>query len=182
MNLRDSRSSTIAVSMLSTSQTKIGRGKVAVVGRQAHAARVNESAILPVEPDRPAAMTIDEAGDLLVQLPERHFDDRQRSLVGDAQAAMAPGLDAELACQLVDAPAAAVHDHRFHADQAKQRDVASEAGLERRIDHRIPAQADHQRLAVVGANVGQRLGENPGFGVGGHRVRAADARRRPWPG
>ena len=81
---------------------------------------------------------------------------------------MAPGLDAELARQLVDAPAAAVHDDRFHSDQAQQRDVARESRLERRIGHRIAAEADHQRLAVVGANVGQRLGEDAGFGIGGH--------------
>ncbi len=95
---------------------------------------------------------------------------------------MAPGFDAELARQLVDAPPAAVHDYRFHADQSQQRDIAREASLERRIGHRVAAEPDHQRLAVVGADVGQRLGEDAGFGVGGHRVRARLSRRLPWPG
>ena len=81
---------------------------------------------------------------------------------------MAMRLDTHPARQLVDAPAAAVHDDRLHSDQAQERDVAREAGLERRIGHRVAAKADHQRFAVIGADVRQRLGENLGLVRGRH--------------
>ena len=91
--------------------------------------------------------------------------------------------NAHLLHQLVDAPAAAVHDDGLHADEAQQRDVAREAGLERGVGHRIAAEADHQRLARERADVGQRLGERARLEIGGdgrgHR-RPRASRKRKW--
>ena len=136
--------------------------------RQRHLARVDETSVLSVQAHRPAAVSVDESGQLLVELVERHLDHGQRALVGDTQAAMPPAFHAHLAHERVDPPAAAVDDDRLHSHRAQQRDVAREAGLERRIGHRITAETDHQRLAVIRADIRQRLGEDPGFGIGGH--------------
>ena len=55
--------------------------------------------------------------------------------------------------ELVNVPAATVHDDGLHAHEAKERDVARKACLERRIGHRAAAETNHQRLAMKGANV-----------------------------
>src|SRR5207248_4151359 len=67
------------------------------------------------------------------------------------------------------APAATVNHDRLHANEPQQRDVARESGLENGIGHRVTAEANHQRLAVVGADVRQRFGEDACFGIGDGR-------------
>src|SRR6202011_2621896 len=114
-----------------------------------HAMRMDEASVLTVEAYRFGAMLVDEPGKLLIELGKRHLDDRQGSLIGHAHAAMAAALDAHLAHQLIDAPAAAVNDDRPHSHQPQQRDVASEAGHQRRIGHRLSTEADDERLPVV---------------------------------
>ncbi len=149
-------------------------GRVVLLRRQGHRPRVDEATVLAVQPDRPAAMHIDEPGQLLVELVERHLDDGQRALVGHAQAPVPPALQAHLPHQLVDAPAAAVHDDGLHAHRAQQGNVAGEAGLECRVGHRIPAEADDEDLAVIGADIRQRFRQHAGFGIGGHGGSGAD--------
>src|SRR5436309_501817 len=114
------------------------------------AATTRGSISLPMTPssNRASAMLIDECRQFLIELAQRHFDDRQCALVGDAQSAITLPLESHLPHELVDVPTAAVHDDRLHADEPKQRDVARETGLERRIGHRATAEADHDRLAV----------------------------------
>jgi hypothetical protein len=96
------------------------------------------------------------------------IDHGQRSLVGHAHTAMPAAFDAHLPHQLVDAPAAAVNDNRLHSHQPQQRDVASETGHERRIGHRVSAEADDEYLPVVRVDVRKRFGQNTAFGIGGH--------------
>ena len=133
---------------------------------------------LAVEPDGAAAKAVHEPRELLVELGEHHLDHRQRTLVGDSQAALAPRLDAGLPEHLVDAPAAPVDDDRLHPDETQERDVAGESRLERGIHHRGPAEADHERRSVEGADVGERLCEDAGFLGGQHWDHASSARSR----
>ena len=91
-NWRDSRSSISAVSMLSTSPTNPRSGASGSSAGTRHRARVDEAPVLAVEPDRASAVLVDERRELLVELAQRHLDDVERALVGDAHAAVAPAL------------------------------------------------------------------------------------------
>ena len=72
--------------------------------------------------------------------------------------------------QVVDLRAAAVDDHRIHADQLEQHHVAREAFLQLRIGHGVAAVLDDDGLVEEALDVGQRLGEDPGLGGGGNGV------------
>jgi hypothetical protein len=61
------------------------------------------------------------------------------------------------------------HD-RIDADQFHQHDVAGEALVQRRVDHRVAAELDHDRASGETLDVRQRLREDAGDvegGVGG---------------
>ena len=67
--------------------------------------------------------------DLAVHLADQHHaGDVERLGVGDPQAVAELGLLAEPGHQLADLRAAAVDDHRQHADRAHQHDVLGERG------------------------------------------------------
>ena len=129
---------------------------------------VDETTVLTVEPDRAAAVPVDEARQFLVEFAECHFDDRERAFIRHPHAAMAPVLDAHLLRQFIDAPTPAVHHDGLHADRSQQCDVARESGLEHGVGHRLPAEAHDERPAVIRADVRQRLGEYPPFVDAGH--------------
>ena len=114
----------------------------------------------PVRPDRLAALLVDEADDLLVELAQHHLDDVHHALVGHAHALAELALDAHLLQQVADLRAAAVHDHGVHADQLQHHDVAREAGLQVGVGHRVAAVLDDDGAIVEAADVGQRLGED----------------------
>ena len=59
---------------------------VARVALQQHLPRMDERAVLSGEPDRLAAVLVDEADDLLIELAQHHLDDVHHALVGDAHA------------------------------------------------------------------------------------------------
>jgi hypothetical protein len=86
-----------------------------ILRRQRHPAGVDETPVLPIQADRPAALRVDEPRQFLIELVERHLDDGQRALVGHAQAAVPPAFHSHLAHERVDTPAAAVHDDRLHS-------------------------------------------------------------------
>jgi hypothetical protein len=163
----DSSRWTSSVSMPATSPTKPDVDAVARAMRH----RADEAAVLPVDAHRAPAVPVDQPGQLLVDLVERHLDDGERLRVGHAHAVVAARRHSHRREQLVDAPAAAVHDDRLHADQPQQRHVAREVLLERRVGHRASAEAHDDRLAVVGAQVRERLGERVGDGGGVGHVR-----------
>ena len=113
-------------------------------------------------------------------------------VVGDAHALPELALDAHLLQQVADLRAAAVHDHRVHADQLQHHDVAREARLERGLGHRVAAVLDDDRLVVEALDVGQRLGQDlrleggvdgvdrhDGVSIGRCRVCGDCTRRRP---
>ena len=156
------------VSMLLDVADESQCGRVGIVGRRRDGTRADEAPILSVQAHRAAALAIDEGDQLLVELAQRHFHERHRALVGDAMPAIASRFVTHLAHQLVDAPAAAVHDDHFHPDEAKQRNIAREAGLELRLGHRLSAEAHDDRLAVERAQVGKRFREDAAFVEGRH--------------
>src|SRR5439155_27276662 len=82
---------------------------------------------------------------------------------------------------LVDLRAAAVHDHRIHADELQQHHVVGEAALEPLVGHCVAAVLDHDGLAVKTLDVGQRFGEDIGLvgrSLGGVAHRHAHLERR----
>ena len=99
---------------------------------QQHLARVDERAVLAGEPDRLAAVLVDEADDLLVELAQHHLDDVHHAVVGDAHALPELALDAHLRQQVADLRPAAVHDDGVHADELQHHDVAREPRLQLR--------------------------------------------------
>ena len=121
---------------------------------------MDERAVLPGQADRLAAVLVDEADDLLVELAQHHLDDVHHPVVGDAHPLAELALDAHRLQQVADLRPAAVDDHRVHADQLQHHDVAREARLERGLRHRVAAVLDDDRLVVEAPDVGQRLGED----------------------
>ena len=76
-NSRDSsRSISVGVDALDVADEAEVRRVAPIVGRRAPSAGVDEAAVLAVEPDRAAAVPVDEPDELLVELVERHFDHR----------------------------------------------------------------------------------------------------------
>ena len=84
-------------------------------------------AVLAAQPDRLAALGADPADDLLVDgAGENHLDHLDGRLVGDAQARLELGPDAELRQHVADLRAAAMHDDRLQARLLEQHDVLGE--------------------------------------------------------
>ncbi len=138
-----------------------------------HLARVDERTVLAGETDRLAAMLVDEADDLLVQLAQDHLDDVHHALVGDAHPLTKFTLDTHLHQQVADLRSATVDDHRVHSDQLQHDDVARETCLQRGLRHRVAAILDDDGLVVEPPDVRQCLGEDLRLergvdGVGGH--------------
>jgi hypothetical protein len=98
--------------------------------------------------------------DFLVELAQHHLDHVHHVLVGDAHALAKLALDAHLLQQIADLRPAAVDDDGVHPDELQHHDVAGESGLEMRLDHRVAAVFDDDRLVVEALDVRQRLGEN----------------------
>ena len=148
----------------------------------------NETAVFPGEPDRFAAVPVDEIHDLLVdEAAEHHLDHVHGFGVGDAHAVDEPRLLADPIEQLADLRAAAMHDDRAHSDQLHQDDVTCEAALERIAFHRRSAVLDDDGPALKPLNVRQRLGEDfcgahCRLGISGHGAALSRrARRSPDP-
>ena len=143
------------------------------VALEQHLAGVDECPVLAGQADRPAAVLVDQADDLLVKLAQNHFHDVHDLFVGDAHALAKLARDAHRLQEVADLRSAPVHDDRVHADQLQHDDIASEACLERGLGHRVAAILDDDRLVVEALNVGQCLGQNLGFersggGLEGH--------------
>jgi hypothetical protein len=122
--------------------------------------RARERAVLAGQPDRLSTLLVDEPDDLLVELAQHHLHHVHHLLVGHAHALAELALDAHLRQQVADLRAAAVHDHRIHADELQHDDVAREAGLQRRLGHRVAAVFHDDRIVVKLLDVRQRLGED----------------------
>ena len=106
--------------------------------------RGDHVAVLAAQADRPAALGVDEADDLLVdRAGEHHLDDLDGRLVGDAQAGGKLRLDAELFQHGADLRAAAMHDDRVHAGLLEQHHVAGEIARDRLVAHGVAAVFHH---------------------------------------
>jgi hypothetical protein len=137
MKSRESSSAISSGSMWSISPTRPDVDELALLrlALQHHLARADERAVLPGEADGLAALLVDEADDLLVELAQHHLDDVHHALVGHAHALPEFALDAHLLQQVANLRAAAVDDHGIHADELQHHDVAREAGLQVVLGH-----------------------------------------------
>src|SRR6266481_858500 len=121
-------------------------------------ARTDQGAVLAAEPDRPAAVEVDQADDLFVDLADQHhLHDLHRLGVGHAHPAHEVRILAQPLHEGADLRATAMDDDGPHADQPQQEHVPGELLLEIGLLHGRPAVLDDQRLALEGADVRQRL-------------------------
>jgi len=150
-------------------------------------------AVAAGQADRLATRGIDQADDILLHLAGQHpFDDLHRLLVGHPHALHEGALLAQPRECLVDLRAAAVDHDRIHADQLQQHHVFGKVLLQFGVGHRIAAVLDDEGLAVVLADVGQRLRQDLGLLargnvghvglVGGGHGSVADGRGRAFVG
>ena len=110
--------------------------------------------VVAAQPDRRLAVAVDQQHDVLVDLAdEHHLRDLDGLRVGHAQAVDELHRQVEPLHVAGDLRAAAVDDHRVHADVLEQHDVARELLLQRGVDHRRAAVLDHDGLAVELADV-----------------------------
>ncbi len=124
----------------------------------------DQVAVLAGEPDRLAAVAVDVADDLLVDLAaEDHLHHVHGFGVGDAHALDEAGFLAHGLQNLADLRPAAVDHHRVEADVFHQDDVLGEALLEPLLDHGVAAVLDDDGLVVEALDVGQRLHQDVGF-------------------
>ena len=142
-------------------EAEVGRVAPPASARQHHRPRVDEAAVLAVDADGLAAMAVDQSDQLLVDLAQHHLDHVQRRLVGDANAAMlAVGMPI-CSQQLVDAPAAAVHDDRDSCRRAAAvRRRARSPSFSTGSAIAPPPKRTISVLRVVAANERQRLGQD----------------------
>src|SRR5207245_3387355 len=111
------------------------------------AARAQQVGILAGEANRPPAVMVDEADDLLVDLADQdHLDDLDGLLVGHPHAAHEAWLLAEALHQRADLGPAPVHDDRMNANEVEENHVEREARLEVGLFHRGAAVLDDDRL------------------------------------
>jgi hypothetical protein len=103
----------------------------------------------PSWPVRPTAfpVLVDEPDDFLVQLAQHHLDDVHHPFVGDAHS-----LRNSLSMPIFSRGRRSAGHRRgrspVHPDELQHHDVARESGFQRRLDHRIAAVLDDDRLVV----------------------------------
>ena len=168
MSSRPRICSSTVMSTLSGSPTK-PRSTTSSPGAEArvHLARGHHVAVLAAEADRPPALRVDRADDLLVdRAGEHHLDDLDRRLVGDAQAAGEARFDAELLQHRADLRPAAVHDDRIDARLLEQHHVAREVARLVLVAHGVAAVFDHDDRVVIAQHVRQRLHQDFGLCCG----------------
>jgi len=133
---------------------------------------VDEGAILAGQADGAAAMLVDQADDLLVELSQDHLHDVHHLLVGHPHALAEFARYAHRLQQVADLRPAAVDDDRVHADELEHHHVAGKSGLEGGLRHRVATVLDDNSLVMKTLNVGQSLGQDlsleRGGGLGGH--------------
>jgi hypothetical protein len=119
-----------------------------------------EPPVVATEAHRRLPVAVDPQDDVLVLLAdEHHLRHLDRGLVGHPQALNEAHLHAEPLHVGSDVRAAAVHDHRVHADVLKEHHIARELLLQLRVGHRGAAVLDHDRLPVELPDVRERLQE-----------------------
>jgi hypothetical protein len=124
----------------------------------------DEAGVLAREADGVGAVAVDGPHHLPVDLADQcHADDVDGLGVGDPQAVDEHGLLAEPGHQVGDLGPAAVDDDGVHADEPHEDDVLGE---ELEVAHGVAAVLHHHGLAGELADVGQRLGQDGGLGLG----------------
>jgi hypothetical protein len=74
---------------------------------------------------------------------------------------------AEPVQQFVDLRTATVHDHRIHADELEQHDIARETFFQFRVGHGVATVLDDDGLVEEALDVGQGFREGMGLLCGG---------------
>ena len=116
---------------------------------------------LVVQARGPAAELVDVPDDVGVDLLGQHpGDDLERGVVGVAPALDEPGLEAGLLHRHGDRLAAAVDDHRPHADGLHEDDVDQQGAERLGVFHHRAAELDDGEPAVELADVAQRLDQD----------------------
>ena len=119
---------------------------------------LEQGPVLPGQPNRRLAVTVESADDVGVHLAEQdHFRDLDRLRVGDPHALDEANLHSQALHVAGDVGAAAVDDHRVEAHILEQHDVRREALAELLLAHGRTAVLDHHGPPVEVADVRQRL-------------------------
>ena len=136
--------------------------------------------VLARNADRAPAERRQPADDFLVDLArQHHLGDLGGRGIGDAQPADERRFDPELFQHRADLRPAAVDDHRVDADGLQQHDIFGKIALRLGIAHRVAAIFDHERLAGVALQIGQRLDERFGLGEQVGHFRRVGHRHHP---
>jgi len=128
----------------------------------------NQRRVLTGQADGAATVAVDQVDDFLVHMAaQHHFHHIHGLRVGHAHAVDKMALDGQTLEQIADLRAATVDYDRVDTHGLHQHDVTGKAGFQVIVLHSVAAVLDHQRLADVTANVGQRFGQNLGDVGGG---------------
>ena len=158
--------------MLSTSPTWprsmiSGSASSGASRRSSELAGADQVPVLAGQPHRRPAVAVDQVDDLLVdQAAQDHLHHVHGLGVGHPHPLDELAVLAQPFEQGADLGAAAVDDHRVDPHQLHQHHVAGEALLQGLVHHGVAAVLDHHGLAAEAADVGQRLDQDMGDGVG----------------
>ena len=124
----------------------------------------------PSLPEMPSALppapAIQPTSSLLIAPRQHHFGDFGGGLVGHPQAIDELAFDPELLEHRADLRAAAVDHHRVDPDRFQQHHILGKIARQFGIAHRMAAVFDHESLAGIALEIGQRLDQR--FGLGEH--------------
>ncbi len=140
----------------------------------------DEIGVLARNADRATAEPGDPADDFLVDLARKdHLGDFGGRGVGDAQPADEGRFDPELFQHRADLRPAAMDDDGIDPDGLQEHDILGEIALRLRVAHRVAAIFDHERLAGIALQIGQRLDERFGLGEEVGHLRRVSHRYHP---
>ena len=124
---------------------------------------LDQAAVLAGDAHGAAALPVQLGDDFLVDpSAEHHFHHVHGGRVGHPHPVDEAGGNVELLEQCTDLRAAAVHDHRVHADQLHERHIPGEGGLQVLVHHGVAAVLDDDGPSLELADVRQRLGQDGG--------------------
>ena len=126
--------------------------------------RPNHGTVTACQAHRLAAGLIDETHDVLLhfaaQNPFHHFHGFG---IGHAHALNELAFLAQAVQRIFNLRPTAVNHHRVHAHELEQDDILRKISLQGRVCHGVAAVLDHQRFAMVFADIGQGLRQYLGF-------------------
>ncbi|MPN37413.1 hypothetical protein SDC9_184930 [bioreactor metagenome] len=123
-----------------------------------------QASVLPRQPDGQRPVGVQQADQFAVDLAHQHHpDDVHRLGGGDPQTAAELAFDPEPVQHRGDLRPTAVDHHRIHADRAQEDDVGGKGLHELVVDHGVAAVLDHDGLADIALQPGQRFNQDGRF-------------------